>query len=59
MYENTMCQFCKFRNSWDCEENYCNYPKEGCDNWSLDESTLNDKQKKHIKNALLVELLTE
>ena len=56
-YENTVCQYCRYRNSWDCDENY--HPKEGCDSWALDEYTLTDKQKKHIKNALLIKLMDE
>lgn len=51
-YENSMCKYCKYRNSWDCSDGY--YPTKGCKNWSLDDCTLTNEQNEHIKAALML-----
>lgn len=56
-YDNSLCRYCSYRNSWDCSENY--YSEQGCENWSLDVDTLSEKQKNHIKNALLCTICSE
>ena len=38
---------CEYRNSWDCEDGYCNC--ENCDQFKLDFDTLTKKQQKAIK----------
>ena len=55
-YENSMCKYCKYRNSWDCSEGY--YPTKGCENWSLDDRTLTNEQNKRIKAALMLTIDT-
>lgn len=56
-YDNSICKYCKYRNSWDCSEGY--YPAKGCENWSLDDYTLTDEQIKRIKKALMLTIDTE
>lgn len=51
-YDNSICKYCKYRNSWDCSEG-C-YPTKGCESWSLDDYALTDEQTKRIKNALML-----
>lgn len=51
-YENSICRYCKYCNGWDCSEGY--YPTKGCENWSLDDSTLTNEQNKRIKAALML-----
>ena len=41
---------CKYRNSWDCEDGYCNC--ENCEDFKLDFDTLTKKQQKAIKRIL-------
>lgn len=41
---------CEYRNSWDCEDGYCNC--ENCDRFKLDFDTLTKKQQKAIKRIL-------
>lgn len=41
---------CKYRNSWDCEDGYCNC--ENCGDFILDGDTLTKKQQKAIKRIL-------
>ena len=36
-YDNSICKYCKYRNSWVCSEGY--YPTKGCENWNLDDYT--------------------
>ena len=56
-YDNSICKYCKYRNSWDCSEGY--YPTKGCENWSLDDYALTDEQVKHIKKALMLTIDAE
>lgn len=56
-YDNSICKYCKYRNSWDCSEGY--YPVKGCENWSLNDYTLTDGQTERIKNALMLTIDTE
>lgn len=39
------CDFCKYRYSWDCDDGLP-YPKNGCGNFSLDENTLTEEEKR-------------
>lgn len=55
-YENSLCRYCEYRNSWDCSEG-C-YPAEGCENWRLDPCSLSDEQKSKIRRDLLSSILT-
>lgn len=55
-YDNSMCKYCKYRSSWDCDGYY---PVKGCGNWSLDGDTLTDGQVKRIKKALMLTLDTD
>lgn len=48
----SVCDYCKFRNSWDCEYSH---PKKGCDYFHLDFDTLSEKQKKAIRRALIAQ----
>lgn len=41
---------CKYRNSYDCADGYCNCEK--CDDFKLDSDTLTKKQQKTIKRIL-------
>lgn len=41
---------CKYRNSYDCADGYCNC--EICESFSLDFDTLTKKQQKTIKKVL-------
>ena len=41
---------CKYRNSWECADGYCNCEK--CDDFKLDSDTLTKKQQKTIKKIL-------
>lgn len=41
---------CVYRNSWDCEDGYCNC--KNCDRFKLDFDTLTKKQQKAIKRIL-------
>ena len=41
--EVSKCDFCRFRNSWDCEDYY---PKNGCEGFVLDMGTLTDDEKR-------------
>lgn len=46
-----VCKHCVYRNSWDCDDGYP-YPKKGCDSFTLDFSTLTQKQQKAIRKIL-------
>ena len=54
-YENSLCRYCEYRNSWDCSEG-C-YPVEGCENWCLDSCSLSEEQKSKIRGTLLSSIL--
>lgn len=56
-YDNSICKYCKYRNSWDCSEGY--YPTKGCENWNLDEYSLTNEQSNRIKAALMLTLDTD
>lgn len=53
--DNSICRYCKYRYSWDCDDMEC-YPKEGCENWTLDIVRLSDKQLSTIKKILIQEV---
>ncbi len=55
--ENSVCKYCKYRNSWDCGD--VPHPKDGCGSWSLDADTLSDKQTKTLKRVLISTLKEE
>ena len=38
---SVMCAHCKYRFSWDCDDGLA-YPKNGCDDFSLDVNTLDE-----------------
>lgn len=46
-----VCDHCRFRHSWDCDDGLA-YPRNGCDNFELDFSTLKKKQQKAIRRIL-------
>lgn len=46
-----VCDHCRYRYSWDCDDGRP-YPKGGCDEFSLDFSTLTEKQQKTIRKIL-------
>lgn len=46
-----VCEHCVYRNSWECDDGYP-YPQKGCDNFTLDFSTLTKKQQKAIRKIL-------
>ena len=48
----SVCNYCKYRNSWDCES--C-HPKNGCDDFHLDFETLSKKQQKAIRRTLIAQ----
>ena len=45
-----MCEYCKYRLSWECEERYASYPS--CESFSLDWCLLSDKQRSLIEAIL-------
>ena len=50
------CEHCRGRSSWDCDDPYYRVSERSmCDNFDLDFSTLNDKQKKAIQKILMNE----
>lgn len=48
----SVCDYCKFRWSWDCESYH---PKNGCDDFHLDFETLSKKQQKAIRRTLIAQ----
>ena len=49
--EKCLCDHCKSRYSWDCDDGLA-YPRGGCDEFSLDWDTLSGKQQKAIRKIL-------
>ena len=47
----TVCEHCKYRNSWDCQDDYYRR-KNGCESFKLDFDTLTKKQQKAIRRIL-------
>lgn len=48
----SLCDYCKSRYSWDCDDGLP-YPEQGCEDFSLDDSTLSDEQRERIINILI------
>lgn len=48
----SLCDYCKSRYSWDCDDGLP-YPEQGCEAFSLDDSTLSDEQRERIINILM------
>lgn len=47
----SVCEHCKYRNSYDCGDGW-GLPKNGCDEFELEFSTLSKKQQKAIRRIL-------
>ena len=47
----TVCEHCRHRYSWDCDDGLP-YPRKGCEDFELDFSTLSTKQQKAIRKIL-------
>ena len=48
------CEYCAYRNSWDCGDEWDRVPNNRiCNEFSLDFGSLNDKQKKAIQKNLM------
>ncbi len=45
-----MCEYCKYRFSWDCEEGYVSYP--GCESFTLDWGSLSGGERDLIEAIL-------
>ena len=52
------CDHCKYRHSWDCDDGLP-YPKNGCENFKLDESTLTKNEKKLFEMFELMKTINE
>ena len=52
MSKESVCENCKYRYSWDCDDGLA-YPKNGCKDFELDFSTLSKKQQKSIRRVLI------
>ena len=50
----TVCEHCKYRNSWECGDGW-NRQKGGCEEFRLDWNTLSNEQKKAIHRHLKIE----
>ena len=46
------CDYCEYRNSWDCED-YKVSDSIMCDNFKLNYDTLNEKEKREIQKRLM------
>lgn len=46
----TACDYCRFRNSWDCGDGWNR--RKNCENFTLDWDMLNEKEKKTIQKIL-------
>lgn len=47
----SLCEYCKSRYSWDCDDGLA-YPEHGCKDFTLDYRTLTDEQKEKIIDML-------